>query len=164
MISVRSRAKYAAFCRFNLLLGIFVTTVMPCAFAVLGGPEQSVAVDAVHMRGTTRVIRGDGYLVREIQAASGYVVREFVSPGGTVFAVAWEGPAGIDLQEILGSYFDQYKRAMAEARPRGNAPVSLQMPGFVFQLAGHMRSFHGQAYIPEMLPENFNFSSNSTTR
>jgi hypothetical protein len=53
---------------------------------------------------------------------------------------------------------------MAEARPRGNTPVSLQMPGFVFQLAGHMRSFHGQAYIPEVLPANFSFSLSSGTK
>jgi hypothetical protein len=164
MISVRPRAKCAAFCRFNLLLSIFVMTVMPCAFAVLGGPEQSVAVDAVHMRGTTRVISRDEYSVHEIQANSGHAVREFVSSGGTVFAVAWEGPSGLDLQQILGPYFERYKQAMAEMRPRGNTPVSLHMPGFVFQLAGHMRDFHGQAYIPEMLPENFNFSSNSGTK
>lgn len=164
MISIRLQARGAAFFRFNLLLSVFVIAMTSSAFAVLGGPEQSVAVDAAHLKGSTRVVPAHGYSVHEIQASGGHVVREFVSSGGTVFAVAWEGPAGLDLQQILGPYFEQYKQGMAEAHPRGNPPISLQMPGFFFQLAGHMRSFHGQAYIPDLVPANFNFSSNSDTK
>jgi hypothetical protein len=93
------------------------------------------------------------YTVHEIQAATGTVVREYVS-GGKVFAVAWQGPWPPDMRQLLGSYFDQYTQAAQSPSSfrGGRGPRMIQQPGLVVQIGGHARSFAGRAYIPEMLP------------
>jgi hypothetical protein len=106
------------------------------------------------MQGSRRTMVAKSYTVHEIQVATGTVVREFVSPEGKVFGVAWEGPWPPDMRQVLGSYFDQFVQA---ARSRGGArmgrrPLVINQPGLVVQTGGHMRAFAGRAYVPEMLP------------
>ncbi len=36
---------------------------------------------------------------------------------------------------------------------KGRGPVVIQSPGIVFVQTGHTRSFHGQAYIPQLVPQ-----------
>src|SRR6202451_168485 len=79
--------------------------------ATLGGSSGSIDSDQAQMQGTRRKITAELYTVHEIQAATGTVVREFVSPEGTVFAVAWHGPRVPDLRQLMGSYFEQYAQA-----------------------------------------------------
>jgi hypothetical protein len=118
--------------------------------AALGGTEASVEADRLQVAGTQRVLRLAAYTVHEMQAPSGTVVREYVSPAGTVFAVAWQGPSMPDLRQVLGGYFDRYVEAAAQRKARG--PVTIEQPGLVVQSSGHMRAFVGKAYIPEALP------------
>jgi hypothetical protein len=83
------------------------------------------------------------------------VVREFVSPQGAVFGVAWEGQFPPDLQSLLGPYYQQAQKAQEKAQqqegsqqPRvRRAPIAIETPGLVFYETGHMRSFHGQAWV-----------------
>ena len=145
-------------------LALLLTAISLPAWASLGDKLESVADDANKMKASVRVIPAQGYAVHEIHAPTGQVVREFVFPTGSVFAVEWDGAGLFDLRQILGAYFEQYKLAMAQTKPHGNTPVSLRMPGFVFHLAGNMSSFHGQAYIPQDVPANFDFSSSHSAR
>jgi Protein of unknown function (DUF2844) len=121
--------------------------------AELGGTVATVQNDQVQMKGTRRITTMANYSVHEIQAESGAKVREFVSPAGTVFGVAWDGPWKPDMKQILGSHFDQYVQAIQSKRPRRGA-VSIQEPGLVVESSGHMRSFSGRAYVPQMVPQN----------
>lgn len=121
------------------------------AYAELGGNAATVQADQRHMKGTLRVTTTANYSVHEIQAESGTTVREFVSASGTVFGVAWQGPWAPDMRQLLGSYFDQYVQAVQSKRPRRGA-VSVQEPGLVVESGGHMRSFSGRAYLPQMMP------------
>jgi len=121
------------------------------ATASLGGLETSVLGDQEQLKGTRRVTVNAAYSVHEIQAATGTTVREFVSPAGTVFAVAWQGPFTPSLRQILGSYFDQYKQAIQNRRAR-SGPISVRQGNLVVETGGHMRSFFGRAYLPQMLP------------
>jgi hypothetical protein len=123
------------------------------AYAELGGSVDTVQADQVQMKGTRRVTNAATYSVHEIQAESGTRVREFVSPAGTVFGVAWDGPWKPDMKQLLGPYFDQYVQAIQSKRPR-HGGVSIQQPGLVIQSGGHMRSFSGRAYLPQMTPAN----------
>jgi hypothetical protein len=123
------------------------------AWASLGGNVTSVQNDKVHMKGTLRSTATRQYVKHEIQIPSGQVVREFVSQDGTVFGVAWEGSAQPDLQQVLGSYFDPVKQAVAAQQRHGHGPISVETSGFVFQQGGHARSFHGRAYVPSMVPQ-----------
>ena len=139
-----------------ILLAITMMMMMtaPPAFAGLGQDVSSVPADQVQMKGTLRSTQTQAYTVHEIRAATGTVVREFVSPSGKVFAVAWQGPWPPNMRQILATYFEQYQRAaqaQMNSRP-GRRPLLLEQPGLVVQSGGHMRSFAGRAYVPDMLP------------
>jgi len=132
---------------------VAVATAAP-AWGSLGGDAASVQADQIHLQGTRTLKAAGSYTVHEIQAASGTVVREFVSAEGKVFAIAWHGPWMPDMRQLLGSYFDQYaqaNQAQRGARMR-RGPILINQPGLVVQIGGHQRAFAGRAYVPEMLP------------
>jgi len=141
---------YSARC--VLLLSTLLALSFP-ACATLGNSLTSVQNDKAQMRGTLRSVVTRRYAIYEIQVHSGQIVREFVSPEGNVFGVAWEGPFQPDLQQALGSYFEQMKQAVAAQQRRGHGPISIESSGFVFQQGGHARNFRGRAYVPAMVPQ-----------
>lgn len=139
----------------RIMRGLLVMLALPFPLlASLGGDVTSVQADQAKMQGTLRTISSDSYTVHEIQASSGVAVKEYVSPGGKVFAVTWQGPFHPDLRQLLGAYFAQYVEAVQaqQAHRRGHGPLLIQQTGLVVQMSGHMRSFSGKAYIPQMLP------------
>lgn len=123
------------------------------AFAVLGDTAASVLTDQARMKGTLRSTDHQTYVMHEITTTTG-AVREFVTPAGAVFGVAWEGQFPPDFQQLLGPYYQQAQTAAVDAKqPRARrAPVAVDTPGIVFQQTGHARSFHGMAYIPQLVP------------
>jgi Protein of unknown function (DUF2844) len=124
------------------------------AFAGLGEDVSSVQADQAHIQGALRTTQTQSYTVHEIQAATGIVVREYVSSSGKVFGVAWQGSWPPDMRQILANYFEAYRQA-AQAQVNAHAgrrPLVIEQPGLVVHSGGHMRWFAGQAYIPEMLP------------
>jgi Protein of unknown function (DUF2844) len=122
-------------------------------FATLGEDASSVQSDQTHMKASVQVSRTANYSVHEMKAAEGTAVREFVSPSGKVFGVAWNGPFRPDLKQMLGSYYDQFVAAAQSKRGGRNAPLTIQEPGLVVQMSGHQRSFVGRAYVPGLLPQ-----------
>ena len=92
-----------------------------------------------------------GYSIKQLSTADGRTVREYVSAAGMVFGIAWQGPTMPDLRQLLGSYFTQLKQA-AQARRRHGGPLVVQTKTFVLVSGGHMRSFHGFAYAPNLVP------------
>jgi hypothetical protein len=143
----------------GLLLAIAAITFMTAlpALAGLGGDAGSVQVDQARMQASLRTTQAQAYTVQEIQAPTGIVVREYVSPAsGKVFAVAWHGPWPPNMQQILAGYFDQFQQAAQAQAGTARAmrrPLVINLPGLVVQSSGHMRSFGGRAYIPAMLPQ-----------
>lgn len=134
------------------ILPILLALSGPAA-AALGGDEASITADQEQMKATRRIVNLQKYTMHEIRIASGTLVREYVSARGQVFAVVWEGPLKPDLQQLLGGYFADYGAAASSKRSR-RGPVLVQQPGLVIQSGGHMRSFSGRAYIPQLLPAN----------
>jgi hypothetical protein len=132
---------------------LLILTVPAIAFAALGGDESSVQADQAHMRASVRVTRAAAYAVHELQTPAGHVIREYVSPSGTVFGVVWQGPSKPDMRQLLGTHFDQYMQAADPAQRHGHGPLVIQTPGLVVVSAGRMRAFSGKAYLPQMLPE-----------
>ncbi|MFC0402590.1 DUF2844 domain-containing protein [Paraburkholderia rhizosphaerae] len=96
------------------------------------------------------------YTVRETTLGTGTVVREYVSAGGIVFGVAWNGPALPQLSKIFGDqYYQQYSEGASAARAaRGVArgPSSVEHGGIVVKSGGHMGHFIGAAWLPAQLP------------
>jgi hypothetical protein len=127
------------------------TAAVPAAHATLGQLQASVPADQNQLRASLKTMPGERFTVHELQVPSGTTMREYVSPTGVVFGVAWQGPTMPDLRQLLGAYFDQYVAA-ASAKPSRRGPVVVQLPGLTVQSTGHMRSFSGKAYIPEAVP------------
>jgi hypothetical protein len=141
-----------------LLAFSIVILLLPSAtLAALGGDVSSVQADQVHMQGSLRIQTSESYALHEIQIPTGTVIREYVSPEGKVFAVAWQGPWLPDMQQLLGGYFEEYARAaQSQSNTRiGRRPLQVELPDLVVQMAGRPRSFAGRAYVPAMLPQGF---------
>lgn len=137
------------------LWAMFGALVNPyVAAASLGGTADTVEADRAHMQASLRMTKKDLYATHELRAPNNVVVREFVSPTGIVFGVAWEGPVRPDLRQVLGGYFSHFTEAAQAQKQRqaGRQPISVTEPGLVVQSGGHPRAFSGRAYLPEMLP------------
>ena len=129
---------------------LFAVITVP-AFATLGENVSTIQTDQAHMRATVRMTKTSAYTLHELQSPSGTVVREFVSPAGTVFAVSWQGPSLPDLRQALGKYFDSYVQAMQKRVAHG--PRIVQEQGLVVQVTGHQRSISGRVYLSDLLPQ-----------
>jgi len=124
--------------------------------AVLGNYASSIDLDQRALGGERREIARQGYTVYELTSANGQVVREFVSQAGLVFAVTWQARQMPDLQQLLGNNNMAELQQALTSRPRhhGGAPLIVRTAKLVFVSAGHMRSFHGYAYVPGLVPAN----------
>ena len=151
-----SRAATAGIARWRLWIPILACVSMAgpgLAFGELGGNVATVDADQKQMKGTRSVTSTAAYSVHEIQGELGIKVREFVSPAGTVFGVAWEGPWKPDLKQLLGPHFDRYVQGVQSKQARRGA-ASVREPDLVVESHGHMRSFSGRAFLPQMIPTN----------
>jgi uncharacterized protein DUF2844 len=120
-------------------------------WAVLGGSAASVASDQQQLGGARRSIAADAFSVEEITSAAGTVVREFVSPAGQVFAIAWRGPVRPDLRRLLGEHFTTFAHAAAASHRR--QALAVRTDALVVESGGHVRDFRGRAYLPALMPE-----------
>lgn len=149
MSQLRGRSVYS-----KLVAALIILATAFPAWASLGGDTASIQADQLHMQGSRTTKVAESFTVHEIQSASGTVVREYLSPEGQVFAVAWNGRWMPDLRQLLGGYFEQYRAAVQP--PSGarvvRRPIVIDQPGLVVQIGGHIRAFSGRAYVPEMLP------------
>lgn len=121
-------------------------------WAGLGGRVDSVAADQDRFRGTRKLVqmRG-GFTIHEIARADGTLIKEYVSSAGAVFGVSWQGPVIPDLSQLLGSYFPEFQSSVQSKPGRRRAAV-VRNSDLVVESAGHMRAFHGRAYLNSQLP------------
>ena len=132
---------------------LVVITWPGASWAELGGVVASVENDAAHLKGTLRLAATQAYSLHEIRAATGHVVREYATSDGTVFGVSWTGPTIPDLRQLLGEqYFAEFQQTSAARQRHGRGPLLIETSDLVFQQTGHLRDFHGRAYLPRLLP------------
>ncbi|HYA36544.1 MAG TPA: DUF2844 domain-containing protein [Candidatus Binataceae bacterium] len=125
------------------------------AMAALGEHIDSVQSDAVAMGAKAAVVSNElsAYTVQSMTTEDGVDVREFVTPDGTVFGVAWRGPHAPDLAQLLGKYFRTYTDEAAKAKgPRSLHYGSVKTADLVVQRAGQARETWGRAYVPALVP------------
>ena len=138
-----------------VLVAVFAAMLPTRAFAELGGDVKSVERDRVKMKAALTVKPTERYTIHEMTSNTGSTVREFATPDGKIFAVAWQGPFHPDYQQLLGPYFAQLQQATeqsAQQRHARRAPVMIETQGFVFQSFGHFRALAGRAYLAQMVP------------
>ncbi|HUI81456.1 MAG TPA: DUF2844 domain-containing protein [Bryobacteraceae bacterium] len=125
------------------------------AWAILGESESSVTLDQQVLRGADREEARTGYKIHQLTMADGGVVKEFVAPAGLVFGIAWQGSRMPNLQQLLGSHMAELETALqSNARQPGRRPLIVRTDKLVFVSGGHMRAFHGYAYVPSLVPGN----------
>jgi len=74
---------------------------------------------------------------------------------GQVFAIAWSGNQIPDLETFLGSYFPEFKQALAEQRakaPLRRGPLHLQSQNLIVESGGHRPDLRGRAFVPALMP------------
>lgn len=125
------------------------------ARAALGEAEASIARDRRALSATAPIARDVGpYRVHEF-TVSGATVREYAGPDGVVFAVAWSGHASPELGPLLGAYLGEYRAAARAAAPQGRGRRQsrrVEGPHVIVDRWGHMRDWHGRAWLPDLLP------------
>jgi len=139
-----------------LCLGFSVAALMVAreVCGALGEPADSVAADrralSAVQRSTTTYRH---YLVKELVSGS-TTVREYISPDGIVFAIAWNGQTYPDMTPLLGQYAAEYEEALKQM-PRkkgGRRAQVVKTERVVVEKWGHMRNLQGRAYAPALIP------------
>ena len=139
--------------------GIAVTLLAAAAGAgaTLGEPATTVDADRVQLRGDHRVAQSLGarFQVHVITLADGSSIREFVNPGGIVFAVAWNTRLKPRLDALLGAYAGHYAAAASAemTTPGIRHGVSLSSGDLVVQASAHLNAHAGVAYLRSLVPE-----------
>jgi hypothetical protein len=122
-------------------------------YAALGGGLDSITSDhqALHANHRAKSAK-DKYSVEEI-TADAITVREYVSPSGIVFGIAWNGYVHPDLTQLLGSYTGEFTAARQKAaRKSGSRRLHLATKNIIVEKWGHMRDLRGRAYAPSLIP------------
>jgi len=123
------------------------------AEAALGESADSITFDrkslsAVLGATTTR----DSYTIQSIESDA-TTVREYISPSGVVFGIAWNGLTHPDLAPLLGSYASEYQEALRQTpRKQGRRSIHIETRHIVVEKWGHMRNLQGRAYVPDLIP------------
>ncbi len=134
-------------------LSTFVLATTGRVEAALGESTGSVSSDMKALsavRGNATTYKG--YSVQEINSAS-VTVREYISPSGVVFGVAWNGLIRPDLTQLLGSYAVEYRQVLRRTpRARGRRSLRIKTDNIVVEQWGHMRNLRGRAYVPALIP------------
>jgi hypothetical protein len=144
------------------LYAMFICIALPAAVliatqqvgATLGESVTSVQSDRKVLSAAQRGTKvHNGFTVQEIQSGSS-TVREYVSPSGIVFGVAWNGLMRPDLTQLLGFYSNEYHEALHRIpHNRGRSRLDVKTNRVIVQQWGHMRNLQGRAYVPSLIPQ-----------
>ncbi len=134
---------------------LFVLSLMVCRTvqATLGEPAESVVSDRKALSAVqgAAIVHG-GYTIQEVKSDA-VSVREYISPSGIVFGIAWNGLIHPDLTPLLGSYAGEYEEALKQTpRKRGRRFSEVRGARIVVEKWGHMRNLQGRAYAPALMP------------
>lgn len=123
------------------------------ACAALGKGADSVAKDRKALSAAKRVTTNRAnYTIQEF-ASEATAVREYLTPSGIVFAVAWNGLVRPDLATLLDNYFEEYQDAKRNLpRKHGQKRSHVKADRVIVETWGHMRNLQGRAYVPALVP------------
>ena len=143
--------------RFLLLLGFTGLWFCLPSWAELNGNVSSVETDRAQVGGLLSSRSSYDSTIYEIKDPNGTVIREFVSPKGRIFAVAWEGRFVPEMKFLLGGLFQDYARAVHSEHPNHGwrQPLFIHTPTLAFESLGHMGWYYGRAYVAAEIPNGF---------
>ena len=135
-------------------LSVAVLAVAQQVQAGLGETADAIASDREALSAVQRVTTVyHGYTVQEF-ASDATAVREYVSPSGIVFGIAWNGLAYPDLTPLLGPYDGEYQQALRQEprKPGLRRYHAVRTDGVVVEKWGNLRDLQGRAYAPALIP------------
>ena len=136
-----------------ILVAVLTLTGGALAHATLGGNLESIETDNAQMKAKgARVSANAAYTVYEATLPGGTLIRQYVSIGGTVFAVAWSGAFKPDMRQLLGAHFDTMVARQAQIAHAGQARSLIKESDLVIESGGRMRDYFGRAYLPLEVP------------
>ena len=126
-------------------------------WAVLGEYASSIDLDQQILRGERRELVRQGYKVHELTFVERLGGERIRFPGGLGFRRYLAGAA--DAESAASSWGIIIWQSYSRRSPRGRAshsgaPLIVRTAKLVFVSGGHMRSFHGYAYVPSLVPAN----------
>ncbi len=125
------------------------------AWAALGEYEGSVSVDQQAMKSADHIQSFAAYKVHQLTVSNGTIVREYVSPKGMVFGIAWQAAFMPDMHQLLGNYLTAFQTATpAQTKSRRMRSIIVTTDDFVFVNNGRLRFWKGCAYVPSLMPSN----------
>ena len=135
----------------TLAMGAMAALAAVPARATLGEDVKTVEVDRQQVRAAAQVRTLSKFTVHDLQSPGGAIVHEYISPAGVVFGVSWGGRSLPNLRQLLGAHFDTF--TSSPNRQEGGRGHLVVREGKLFvESSGHMRSFHGRAYLTDALP------------
>lgn len=124
------------------------------ACATLGEGADSIAKDCKALKAVKRATTSRANYTIEEVTSDATAVREFLTPSGVVFAIAWNGLVQPDLTALLGTYAGEYDTAKQQLpRRHGQKRTQVKADRVVVETWGHMRNLQGRAYLPALVPE-----------
>jgi hypothetical protein len=124
------------------------------ARATLGESVDSIEADRRALAAAEVVSTAhENYTVHQLKY-DGTSVREYVSPSGIVFGIAWNGLVNPNLTPLLGSYAGEYEEALGRTvRKHGERHLRVESDHVVVEKWGHMRNLKDRAYAPDIIPK-----------
>ncbi|MGA2411272.1 MAG: DUF2844 domain-containing protein, partial [Candidatus Binataceae bacterium] len=143
-----------------LALAGFLTAFLLAATAItaraaLGGDEVSIQSDVAAMSGKmAESAPGPAapYKIKSFVTGNGATVREYVSPSGPIFGIAWQGRRPPDLKVLLGSYYPEFAAASGLKEHVNLHRDTFVGPNAIVMLSGRMGHLAGRAYVPALAP------------
>lgn len=125
-------------------------------FATLGADADSIVNDRTKLALDRSEPKKFSNFKAEEMVAKGLRVRQFVSPSGRVFALAWSGRVDSQLPQLLGSYSkDVQEYEQAHPKRAGRIPYRRVDAGrVVLEFWDTLRKVEGKAIVPALAPAN----------
>lgn len=122
------------------------------AFAALGAPSATVEQDREKLNAAHRTEPRAGYTVHILEGP-GTTVRQYASPAGIIFGLAWNHQTGLlDLQGLFGPYYAEYAQALADQSPPHRRAHRMTTDHLVIERGGRMGAVWGRAWVLPLLP------------
>jgi hypothetical protein len=134
------------------LLTLLTSLWCGSCFAALGGAPTDFGGQPVRQARMLAAGAPAAFSVQTTTLPNGTVVREYIAPGGAVFAVSWQGQFLPDLRVLLAQYFNVLTAETARRPMAGHSQVHIDRPEVTIESTGHMRAYAGRAWIAGALP------------
>ena len=130
------------------------------AKAGLGQDEASVDQGRMHLH-AHRTTAQDGFVrTHELRGPDGSRVLQYVGYHGQVFAVSWDAPIKLNIEQIMGTSYSEYKGVVDRHGQKGGIQRRLihTSADLAFVSGGHLNHFWGYALRKNLVPPGFDVS------